>query len=115
MIPGVSYRTPRRGIIDVGSNTIHLLVGEVEAGAVVPVTGEKVSARLGSGVEKTGIIAAERLKVGAAAIELFARISALNGVHEPAVLATSAVRDAENGPELGETGTPLETPVEERA
>lgn len=102
MIPGVSYRTPRHGVIDVGSNTIHLLVGEVEAGAVVPVTGEKVSARLGSGVEKTGGIAPERLEVGAAAIELFARISALNGVLEPAVLATSAVRDAANGPELAE-------------
>ena len=74
----------------------------MEAGAVVPVTGEKVSARLGSGVEKTGAIAAERLEVGAAAIELFARISVLSGVMEPAVLATSAVRDAENGPELAE-------------
>lgn len=102
MIPGVSDSTPRHGVIDVGSNTIHLLVGEVEGGAVVPVTGEKVSARLGSGVERTGGIEAERLEVGAAAIELFARISALNGAPEPAVLATSAVRDAENGPELAE-------------
>ncbi|WP_053057816.1 Ppx/GppA phosphatase family protein [Rubrobacter aplysinae] len=92
----------RYGVIDVGSNTIHLLVGEVDGGAVVPVTGEKVSARLGSGVEKTGGIEAGRLEVGASAIEMFARISALNGAAEPAVLATSAVRDADNGPELTE-------------
>jgi exopolyphosphatase/guanosine-5'-triphosphate,3'-diphosphate pyrophosphatase len=74
----------------------------VDGGAVLPVTGEKVSARLGAGVEKTGRIAQERLPLAADAIGLFARISALNGVSEPVILATSAVRDAENGPELTE-------------
>jgi exopolyphosphatase / guanosine-5'-triphosphate,3'-diphosphate pyrophosphatase len=92
----------RHSVIDVGSNTIHLLVGEVDGGAVLPVTGEKVSARLGAGVEKTGRIAQERLPLAADAIGLFARISALNGVSEPVILATSAVRDAENGLELTE-------------
>jgi exopolyphosphatase / guanosine-5'-triphosphate,3'-diphosphate pyrophosphatase len=89
-------------VVDVGSNTIHLLVGEVDGGAVLPVTGEKFSARLGAGVEKTGRIAEERLSLAADAIALFARISALNGVSEPVILATSAVRDAENGLELTE-------------
>lgn len=85
-----------------GSNTIHLLVGEVENGGVMPVTGEKVSARLGAGVEKTGKIQDERLELASEAIGMFARISALNGAPEPAILATSAVRDAKNGPELNE-------------
>lgn len=92
----------RQAVVDVGSNTIHLLVGEAGEGEVLPVTGEKVSARLGAGVEKTGRIAEERLALAADAIGLFARISALNGVSEPAVLATSAVRDAKNGAELAE-------------
>ena len=92
----------RHSVIDVGSNTIHLLVGEVDGGAVLPVTGEKVSARLGAGVEKTGRIAEERLSLAADAIAHFAGISALNGVSEPVILATSAVRDAENGLELTE-------------
>ncbi|MBA2441919.1 MAG: hypothetical protein H0V53_05890 [Rubrobacter sp.] len=92
----------RHAVIDVGSNTIHLLVGEVDGGSVLPVTGEKVSARLGSGVEKTGRIQERRLAVAADAIDLFARISTLNGVPEPVILATSAVRDAENGPELAD-------------
>ena len=34
------------------------------------------------------------------AIKLFARLATLNGASETAVLATSAVRDAENGSEL---------------
>lgn len=95
-------RLSRYGVIDVGSNTIHLLVGKVEGGGVLPVTGEKLSARLGAGVEKTGRIEDERLRIAAETIGLFARVSALNGASEPVVLATSAVRDAENGPELGE-------------
>lgn len=87
-------------VIDVGSNTIHLLVGEVTKDGVLPVTGEKVSARLGSGVEKTGGIEPERMDVAVRAIGLFAGIASLNGSAEPAILATSAVRDAENGQDL---------------
>ena len=74
----------------------------MDGSAVLPVTGEKVSARLGAGVEKTGRMAEERLSLAADAIALFAGISALNGVSEPVILATSAVRDAENGLELTE-------------
>ena len=92
----------RHSVIDVGSNTIHLLVGEVDGSEVLPVTGEKVSARLGAGVEKKGEIEPGRLEFAAEAIRLFAKIAALNGVAEPTVLGTSAVRDAENGPELTE-------------
>jgi exopolyphosphatase/guanosine-5'-triphosphate,3'-diphosphate pyrophosphatase len=86
----------------VGSNTIHLLVGEVENGEVLPVTAEKVSARLGAGVEKIGKLEEERLALAVEVIRLFVRISSLNGVPEPVILATSAVRDAENGSELEE-------------
>ena len=89
-------------VVDVGSNTIHLLVGKVEGGAVLPVTGEKISARLGAGVEKTGRLDDERLALAAEAISLFAGIAALNGAPSPELLATSAVRDAQNGPELVE-------------
>lgn len=90
----------RYSVVDVGSNTIHLLVGEVEGGEVLPVTGEKFSARLGAGVEKTGRLEEGRLALAAEAINFFARIAALNGAPSPEVLATSAVRDAANGAEL---------------
>lgn len=85
-----------------GSNTIHLLVGEVENDEVLPVTAEKILARLGAGVEKTGKLGEERLALAVEVIRLFFRISSLNGVPEPMILATSAVRDAENGSELEE-------------
>ena len=91
-----------KAVIDVGSNTIHLLVGEVENGAVLPVTGEKVSARLGAGVDETGRIEERRIPLAAEAIKLFGMVAKMNGVPVPTVLATSAVRDAENGGELVE-------------
>lgn len=69
---------------------------------MLPVTGEKFSARLGAGVEKTGRLEPERLLLAAEAINFFSRIAALNGAPSPEVLATSAVRDAENGGELVE-------------
>lgn len=90
----------RYSVVDVGSNTIHLLVGEVDGGSVLPVTGEKVSARLGAGVEKTGRLDEGRLTLATEAITLFASIAAMNGAPSPEILATSAVRDAENGGEL---------------
>ncbi len=90
----------RHSVIDVGSNTIHLLVGEVDDGAVIPVAGEKVSARLGAGVEKTGRLDERRLDLAAEAIKLFVGIAAMNGASSPEILATSAVRDAGNGQEL---------------
>jgi exopolyphosphatase / guanosine-5'-triphosphate,3'-diphosphate pyrophosphatase len=90
----------RHSVVDVGSNTIHLLVGEVDDGAVLPVTGEKISARLGAGVEKTGRLDEGRLTLATEAITLFASIAAMNGAPSPEILATSAVRDAENGQEL---------------
>ena len=90
----------RHSVIDVGSNTIHLLVGEVDDGAVIPVAGEKISARLGAGVEKTGHLDERRLGLAAEAIKLFVGIAAMNGASPPEILATSAVRDAGNGQEL---------------
>ncbi len=92
----------RHSVVDVGSNTIHLLVGEVDGESVLPITGEKVSARLGAGVEKTGRLDEERLALATEAISLFAGIAAMNGAPSPEILATSAVRDAENGQELVE-------------
>lgn len=92
----------RSAVVDVGSNTIHLLVGKIEDGMVLPVAGEKVSARLGSGVDKTGRLEEDRLALAANAIALFAQIAALNGAKDTIILATSAVRDAENGSEFKE-------------
>ncbi len=87
-------------VIDIGSNTIHLLVGEVHDSKVLPVSSERVAARLGSGVEKAGRIEPDRLRLALDSVLLLTKVAALNGAPRPAVVATSAVRDAENGQDL---------------
>lgn len=86
--------------IDIGSNTIHLLVGEVKDAAVIPITSERIQARLGAGVDGTGRIENRRLRIATEAVALFAEIAASSGAPQPAIVATSAVRDAENGQDL---------------
>lgn len=86
--------------VDIGSNTIHLLVGEVQDGAVLPLTSERVAARLGAGVDSSGTIDIERLRIALLSVDVFTRIARLYGVEEPAIVATSAVRDAANGADL---------------
>ncbi len=89
-----------QSVIDIGSNTIHLLVGRVRDGAVLPINSERLSARLGTGVDKTGRIEEARLRVALETVELFVRVAALYGAPSPVIVATSAVRDAENGADL---------------
>ena len=94
-------RLSRHSVIDVGSNTIHLLVGEVDGGGSTRHRREGLGPSRGWSGE-VGAHSGGEAPLAVDAIALFARISALNGVSEPVILATSAVRDAENGPELTE-------------
>ena len=89
----------RHSVVDVGSNTIRLLVGKMDDGAVLPITGEKVSARLGAGVEKTGrldaerpVLAPERARVLPAAITTLATVLEHFGKRELAV-ARGGIRE----------------------
>ena len=89
--------------MDIGSNSIRLLVAEVEPGGNYRVLDEeREMARLGSGLAHTGRI--DR-RLMTAAIEILARMKAIAdgfGAKVRAV-ATSAVRDAVNGRNFRET------------
>ena len=51
----------RRAIIDVGSNSVKLLVADVKGGGVTPLVREGEQTRLGSGVFETGKLDAEAI------------------------------------------------------
>ena len=87
-------------VIDIGSNTIHLLVGEVKGGTVRPVRSELIAARLGEGLDRTGRIDEHRFAIAIETTALMTRIAASEGSPAPAIVATSAVRDALNGAAL---------------
>jgi exopolyphosphatase/guanosine-5'-triphosphate,3'-diphosphate pyrophosphatase len=91
----------RVAAIDVGTNSIHLLAADIAAdGRVTPVDSQRVQVMLGSGGLGHHRIAPDAFERGVDALRtLRAAIDSL-GVEEIHASATSAVREAENGPDF---------------
>ena len=87
-------------VIDIGSNTIRLVIygGPPRAPAVLH--NEKITARLGRGVAESGKLG-DRAKVAAlATLGRYAMLVRLRGITDVQTVATAAVRDAADGPEF---------------
>lgn len=84
-------------MIDVGTNSARLLVADVEGGRVAPVQRRSTVTRLGRGVDLSGLLSSEAVEDACAAIGEY--VDTLTALEVEAVdaIATSAVRDAENG------------------
>ena len=88
-------------VIDIGTNTTRLLVAERDgAGDVVELERRTVITRLGQGVDSTGRLADEAMDRVAEAIASYREIIDRVGAQRIVAVATSAMRDAENGPEF---------------
>lgn len=87
-------------VIDVGSNSVRLVMYRLEGRAIWTVYNEKVLAGLGRDIAATGRLSPEGVKMALPALRRFAAI--VEGVRPAAVLtaATAAVRDAEDGEEF---------------
>lgn len=101
--------TQPRAVLDVGSNTIRLLVGFIEGGRVERVLDDSEFVRLGKDVDRTGELRGDRVDAAVAAIQRLSGEARERGVDDIVALATSAVRDAKNGSQfrqrvLDETG-----------
>lgn len=92
----------KAAVIDVGSNSCRMVIYERWGNGLLPYFNEKSMAGLGRGLPETGHLSPEgRIK----AIETFHRFSAILkglGVHNVNAVATSAVREASDGPEFRE-------------
>jgi exopolyphosphatase/guanosine-5'-triphosphate,3'-diphosphate pyrophosphatase len=87
----------RVAVIDVGTNSARLLVADVVEERVSPVERRSTVTRLGRGVDLSGRLSAEAVEDACAAIgEYVATLEEL-GAEAVDAIATSAVRDAENG------------------
>ncbi len=84
-------------VLDIGSNSVRLVVYEHHLRALTPVFNEKAACSLGRGVAQTGDIAQENLAMALSAIKRFALVVRLLNVEHIHILATSAVREAGNG------------------
>jgi len=88
------------GIIDIGSNSVRLVVYEGAERMPAPVFNEKVMAGLGMGLEETGRLAPDRMQRALAALARFRLLLDHMKVKRTWVVATAAVRDARNGPDF---------------
>jgi exopolyphosphatase/guanosine-5'-triphosphate,3'-diphosphate pyrophosphatase len=92
----------RRAVIDVGTNSVKLLVAEVRDGTVFPLLEKSDQTRLGNGFFAAGRLQADAVERTANAVARFVRESASWSPESIRVIGTSAARDAVNGAELGE-------------
>ena len=90
----------RVAVVDVGSNTVRLLVGERDGAGIRRVDEERVRVALGADVERTGELSAKRLARAADAVAREVGKARKLGVSEIAVLLTSPGRQARNGADL---------------
>ncbi|MBM3537941.1 MAG: exopolyphosphatase [Alphaproteobacteria bacterium] len=88
------------GVIDIGSNSIRLVVFSGSGRAPHPIFNEKVLCGLGRGLERTGRLHEEGVESALANLGRFAGLVEAMNVHHLRVVATAAVREAENGPEF---------------
>ncbi|WP_395327617.1 Ppx/GppA family phosphatase [Novosphingobium sp. BL-8H] len=97
---GISLKSEKRAIIDIGSNTVRLVIYNGPPRAPVVVLNEKVSARLGRDLGKTGAIAEKAMRSALVTLARFAGLLRLFEVKNVECVATAAARDASNGPEF---------------
>jgi exopolyphosphatase/guanosine-5'-triphosphate,3'-diphosphate pyrophosphatase len=92
----------RRAVIDVGTNSIKLLVADVAGKAVHPVLEDSKQTRLGEGFYQSHVLQPEAIRRTAEAVARFAVKARDLHAAEPRVIATSATREAVNAAELQE-------------
>ena len=90
----------RVGVVDVGSNSVRLVVFDGAARSPAYFYNEKVMAALGKGLGETGRLNPEGRERTLAAMRRFKLLADAMGISPLSTVATAAMRDAEDGPEL---------------
>lgn len=112
----MTYADGRYGALDIGTVTCRLLVADVEDGRIIDVDKEYAITDLGVGVDATGRLSEAAIERVLACVDRYLEVLARYDAPEHPVrrliaMATSASRDAANGPEfaarLAERGVTL--------
>jgi exopolyphosphatase/guanosine-5'-triphosphate,3'-diphosphate pyrophosphatase len=88
------------GVIDIGSNSVRLVVYEGAVRAPTPLFNEKVLCGLGRAIATTGRLGEESVARALAALTRFRAIARILDVKNVRAIATAAVRDAADGSEF---------------
>lgn len=86
------------GVIDIGSNSVRLVVYESLSRSPAPIFNEKVLCGLGRNVQSTGLLGEKEVETALTALRRFRALSKVMKVGRLYAIATAACRDASNGP-----------------
>ncbi|WP_022681946.1 Ppx/GppA family phosphatase [Sphingobium bisphenolivorans] len=112
MVTSPEHAKARTAIIDIGSNSVRLVVYDGPRRIPFILFNEKVMAGLGASLGKTGRIEPDAMERGLRAVGRFGHLCKEMDVQEVRCVATAAVRDAENGDEFIQRAEALGLSVE---
>jgi len=92
----------RVGVIDIGSNSVRMVIFDGAARSPAYFFNEKILCGLGAGFSETGRLNAQGKSRAMVALKRFARLAEAAEVSPLLAVATAAVRDAEDGPDFRE-------------
>jgi exopolyphosphatase / guanosine-5'-triphosphate,3'-diphosphate pyrophosphatase len=95
-----SKRSLKIAAIDIGTNSVHMIIANAVGSGLEIVDREKDLVLLGQGVFETGAILEHNLNDAVEALRKNVKLAHRHGVHEILCTATSAVRESSNGGEF---------------
>jgi exopolyphosphatase/guanosine-5'-triphosphate,3'-diphosphate pyrophosphatase len=90
----------RVGVVDVGSNSVRMVVFDGAARSPAYFYNEKIMCALGSGMSETGNLSPSGRERALSALIRFKHLADGMGLSDLTVVATAAVRDAKDGPDF---------------
>jgi exopolyphosphatase / guanosine-5'-triphosphate,3'-diphosphate pyrophosphatase len=88
------------GVMDLGTNTFHLLIVEADESGIKEIVHEQQGVKIGEGGINKGFIQPAAFERGIKAMQHFGELISKNNVHKVRAIATSALRNATNGQEF---------------
>ncbi len=90
----------RQGVIDIGTNSVKLLIADVCCKSILPVHESSRQTRLGQGLYANSHLQPEPIRATVAAVNELLSLAVSKGCIDTRIIATSAVREAGNASEL---------------
>lgn len=90
----------RRGVIDIGTNSVKLLIADLRGDEISPHLETSRQTRLGRGLYSCGKLQTEPIQATVAAVNELLALAKANDCSNTRIIATSAVRDSSNSAEL---------------
>jgi exopolyphosphatase/guanosine-5'-triphosphate,3'-diphosphate pyrophosphatase len=95
--PGRLYNGPPLAVVDIGSNSVRLVVYERLSRSPTALFNEKALCGLGREVQTTGLLPADAVEQALAALKRYRALCTTMGAKQVLAIATAACRDAKNG------------------